>query len=147
LRGEFAATGIARDLGAVYYPYPGDELEPEKDYVEPKLGLSHEFAGLPLMPRVSASVHYSPDFYLEAGDAVYVDLTVGMSLKGVLGGELPAHERLDLRVAPARHGQLFEARAGVDLEWKRQIAIFVNSISCQHQLIPSPWQGEGIGKS
>jgi hypothetical protein len=32
------------------------------------------------MPRVSASVHYSPDFYLEAGDAVYVDGTVGMSL-------------------------------------------------------------------
>jgi hypothetical protein len=37
-------------------------LEPEKDYVDPKLGLSHEFAGLPLMPRVSASVHYSPGF-------------------------------------------------------------------------------------
>ena len=40
-------------------------------------------------PGVSASVHYSPDFYLEAGDPVYVDGTVGMSLKGVLGGELP----------------------------------------------------------
>ena len=78
------------------------DLEPEKDYVEPKLGLSHEFAGLPLTPRVSASVHYSPDFYLEAGDAVYVDGTVGMSLKGVLGGELPAQERPDLRGALAR---------------------------------------------
>lgn len=80
LRGDLAATGIAWDLGVVYYHYPGDDLEPEKDYVEPKLGLSHEFAGLPLTPRVSASVHYSPDFYLEAGDAVYVDGTVGMSL-------------------------------------------------------------------
>jgi len=30
---------IAWDLGAVYYHYPEDELEPEKDYVEPKLGL------------------------------------------------------------------------------------------------------------
>jgi hypothetical protein len=91
-------------------------LEPEKDYVDPKLGLSHEFAGPPLMPRVSVSVPYSPDFYLEAGDAVYVGGTVGMSLKGVLGGELPAQEHLDLRGAPARHGQLLQARAGVDLE-------------------------------
>ncbi|MDQ3773344.1 MAG: TorF family putative porin [Pseudomonadota bacterium] len=79
LRGEFVTARIAWDLGAVYY-YPGDDLEPEKDYVEPKLGLSHEFAGLPLMPRVSASVHYSPDFYLEAGKAVYADGAVGMSL-------------------------------------------------------------------
>ena len=50
--------------GCRVLPLPGDDLEPEKDYVEPKLGLSHEFAGLPLMPRVSASVHYSPDLYL-----------------------------------------------------------------------------------
>jgi hypothetical protein len=56
-----------RDLlgpGCRVLPLSGDDLEPEKDYVEPKLGLSHEFAGLPLMPRVSASVLYSPDLYL-----------------------------------------------------------------------------------
>jgi hypothetical protein len=68
------------------------------------------------MPTVWASVHYSPDFYLAAGDAIYVDGTVGMSLKGVPGGELPPQERLDLRGTPARHGQLLQARARVDLE-------------------------------
>ena len=56
LRGEFAATGIAWDLGAVYYHYPGT-LEPEKDYVEPRLGLSHEFAAA-AMPRAALFADY-----------------------------------------------------------------------------------------
>jgi hypothetical protein len=82
--------------GCRVLPLPGDDLEPEKDHVEPKLGLSHEFAGLPLMPRVSASVHYSPDLYLWVGDAIYVDGAVGMSLKKTCWAgdpELRGHRR------------------------------------------------------
>jgi hypothetical protein len=51
------------------------------------------------MPRVSASVHYSPDFYLEAGDAVYVDGTVGMSLPYGFGYQtIDAVDIVDLNV-------------------------------------------------
>jgi hypothetical protein len=52
------------------------------------------------MPRVSASVHYSPDFYLEAGDAVYVDGTVGMSLPYGFGYQTV--DAVDIGRRPAR---------------------------------------------
>ncbi len=79
-RGEFASTGIGWDLGAIFYHYPGDDLEPEKDYVEPKAGLNYKFQGVPLEPAAAATIYYSPDFYLETGDAVYVDGSLGLSL-------------------------------------------------------------------
>ncbi len=84
-RGEFSDTGIGWDLGAIYYHYPGDDLEPEKDYVEPKVGLSYKFEDVPLEPATAATVYYSPDFYGETGDAVYVDGSLGLSLPYGLG--------------------------------------------------------------
>ncbi len=84
-RGEFSDTGIGWDVGAIYFHYPGDDLEPEKDFVEPKAGLSYKFEGVPLEPAAAATIYYSPDFYLETGDAVYVDGSLGLSLPYELG--------------------------------------------------------------
>jgi uncharacterized protein (TIGR02001 family) len=81
LRGEFAATGIGWDLGAIYYNYPGgDDSDPDEDYVEAKVGLSYAFEDVPLQPSTAATVYWSPDYYAETGDAVYVDGSVGLSL-------------------------------------------------------------------
>lgn len=33
IRGQFTDTGIGWDLGAIYYHFPGDDLDPEKDYI------------------------------------------------------------------------------------------------------------------
>lgn len=80
IRGDLMDTGIGWDLGALYYQYPGDSLDPEKDYVEAKAGLSYGFSDIPLEPSTAATVYWSPDFFGETGDAVYVDGTVGLSL-------------------------------------------------------------------
>ncbi|MFH0341338.1 MAG: TorF family putative porin [Chromatiales bacterium] len=79
-RGEFSDTGIGWDAGAIYYHYPGDDRDPEVDYVEAKAGLSYKFEDVPLEPATSATVYWSPDFYGETGDAVYVDGSLGLSL-------------------------------------------------------------------
>ncbi|MGH8488557.1 MAG: TorF family putative porin [Gammaproteobacteria bacterium] len=88
-RGEFATTGVGWDLGAIYYHYPGDDerlAQPlEADYVEGKAGLSYKFQGAPFEPATSATVYWSPDFYRETGDAVYVDGSLGLSLPYELG--------------------------------------------------------------
>jgi len=85
IRGQLTDTGIGWDLGAIYYHFPGDDLDPEKDYVEAKLGLSYKFQGIPLEPAASVTVYYSPDFYAETGDAVYTDASVGLTLPYGIG--------------------------------------------------------------
>jgi uncharacterized protein (TIGR02001 family) len=72
--------GLDWDLGAIYYHFPGDDLDPEKDYVEAKLGLSYGLAVLPLSPRASVTVYYSPDFYFETGESVYTDAGLALTL-------------------------------------------------------------------
>ncbi|MDQ3565181.1 MAG: TorF family putative porin [Pseudomonadota bacterium] len=88
-RGEFSDTGIGWDLGAIYYHYPGDDerlAQPlEADYVEAKAGLSYKFLGVPFEPATSATVYWSPDYYRETGDAVYLDGSLGLSLPYGLG--------------------------------------------------------------
>jgi uncharacterized protein (TIGR02001 family) len=85
IRGGFPGSGIGWDLGAIYYHFPGDDLEPEKDYVEARLGMSYSFEGIPSEPVASVAVHYSPDFYFETGDAVYTDAGLGFTLPYGIG--------------------------------------------------------------
>lgn len=85
IRGRFMDTGIGWDLGAIYYHFPGDDLDPEKDYVEAKLGLSYKLQGIPWEPVASVTVYYSPDFYFETGDAVYTDIGLGLTLPCGIG--------------------------------------------------------------
>ncbi|MGQ0593184.1 MAG: TorF family putative porin [Gammaproteobacteria bacterium] len=79
-RGEFGGTGIGWDVGAIGYIYPGDDLDPEKDYVEAKAGASYTFKDVPLTPSATFTGYGSPDGYLESGAAYYLDGNFGLSL-------------------------------------------------------------------
>lgn len=65
------------DLGAIYYWYPDAPDDPSQNFVEVYAG-----AGTTLgeFVDVGASVAYSPDFYLETGDAFYWSASAGIPL-------------------------------------------------------------------
>lgn len=68
------------DAGVIYYWYPGDNDDPEVDFVEGHVGAAYAFSELPLSPELGAGFNYSPDFYGEDGDAYYVNGTLGLTL-------------------------------------------------------------------
>ena len=82
-------NGIGWDVGGLYYTYPGDSTKPELDYFEVYGSLSYDFG----MFDVTAGVAYSPDFFAETGDAVYVygDVSIplphGFSISGHVGNQ------------------------------------------------------------
>lgn len=65
------------DLGAIYYWYPDAPDNPEQNFVEVYAGAS-TMIGESL--EVGASLAYSPDFYLEVGDAFYWAASAGIPL-------------------------------------------------------------------
>lgn len=65
------------DLGAIYYWYPDAPDNPEQNFVEVYVGAS-TMIGESL--EVGASLAYSPDFYLEVGDAFYWSASAGIPL-------------------------------------------------------------------
>ena len=65
------------DLGAIYYWYPDAPDNPEQNFVEVYAGAS-TMIGESL--EVGASLAYSPDFYLEVGDAFYCAASAGIPL-------------------------------------------------------------------
>lgn len=73
-------NGIGWDIGAIYYSYPGSDREPDIDYFEVYGGPSYTFSHIPLTPTVSATAWYSPDFFGEDGDAVYIEGNIDLSL-------------------------------------------------------------------
>lgn len=76
LSGE--VNGIGWDIGVLYFEYPDSTV---LDYIEYYGALSYSMSGMPLEPSLSAKVSYSPDFFAESGDGLYVegalDLTLG----------------------------------------------------------------------
>ena len=84
------ANGIGWDISGIYYSYPGSNTGPGNasyDYFEIAGKLSHDFEKF----SVDAGVNYSPDYFFESSDFVYVygDVTVplpqGFSLAGHVG--------------------------------------------------------------
>ena len=65
------------DLGAIYYWYPDAPDDPSQNFVEVYAGGS---TTLGEFVEVGASVAYSPDFYLESGDAFYWAASAGIPL-------------------------------------------------------------------
>lgn len=65
------------DIGAIYYWYPDAPDNPEQNFVEVYAGASTTI-GESL--EVGASLAYSPDFYLEVGDAFYWSASAGVPL-------------------------------------------------------------------
>jgi uncharacterized protein (TIGR02001 family) len=70
------------DLGAIYYMYPDAPDDPEQNFLELYAG-----AGTTVADTVDLgfSVAYSPDFYYEAGSAVYYSASVGTALGDMFG--------------------------------------------------------------
>lgn len=68
LNGE--VMGIGWDIGVIRFEYPDSDI---LDYNEAYLGLSYNSDLVQLKPALSAKVSYSPDFFAESGDAVYVE--------------------------------------------------------------------------
>lgn len=73
-------NGISWDVGGLYYQYAGSDDEPEEDFVEAYISLGYTFAEVSYEPSVAVGVNYSPDFYGEDGDGVYVYGSLDLSL-------------------------------------------------------------------
>lgn len=80
ITGEFS-NGLVWDVGGIYYHYPSqnEDVGGDYDYVESYGGLAYTFAGS-LAPTFSTYVYYSPDFFGEAGDGLYVTPSLSLSL-------------------------------------------------------------------
>lgn len=75
-----SAGGFDFDWGAIYYAYPGSPDDAgEQDFFEFYGGVSREFEGFGL----SAKLSYSPDFYLETGQAWYAEIGAEVPLGDV----------------------------------------------------------------
>ena len=73
--GEFD-NGIAWDLGAIYYMYPGANSNLDYDYIEAAGSLGYDFG----LFSLSGAVNYSPDFFAGSGDALYTAAYVDVPL-------------------------------------------------------------------
>ncbi len=78
LAGELS-NGISWDIGGLYYIYPGSNAEPEENFAEVYFNTGYTF-DMNLAPTVGGGLAYSPDFFGEDGEAVYVYGSVGLSL-------------------------------------------------------------------
>jgi len=89
LTGALGNTGITWDIGGIYYHYPStnddDAGAPDLDYVEAYGNLGYTFSNIQFEPAVGIGVAYSPDFFGEDDDAVYVNCTLGLSLPYGIG--------------------------------------------------------------
>ena len=92
--GEFSG-GIGWDIGGLYYAYPGSDTGTgvaDYDYFEVYGSLSYSFDSF----DVDAGLAYSPDYFFESDDSLYVygdvgfELPQGFSLAGHVG-----HQSID----------------------------------------------------
>jgi uncharacterized protein (TIGR02001 family) len=76
------SNGISWDVGGLYYMYPNTDADAAGDYdfVEGNLSLGYSFADVTLAPEIGFGFAYSPDFYGEDGDSVYITGTLDLSL-------------------------------------------------------------------
>ncbi len=74
------SNGISWDVGGLYYMYPGSNAEPEENFFEAYANLGYTFGDIPLEPSFGTGVAWSPDFFGEDGDGVYVYGSLDLSL-------------------------------------------------------------------
>jgi uncharacterized protein (TIGR02001 family) len=81
IAGEFT-NGISWDVGGLYYQYPGTnaDVAGDFDFFEVYSNLGYTFASVPLEPSLGFGVAYSPDFFGETGDGVYLSGSLDLSL-------------------------------------------------------------------
>jgi uncharacterized protein (TIGR02001 family) len=112
------AGPIALDLGVIYYGYTSKPAGPDEAYWEAKVAGS-----IPVgKATLGAAVYYSPEFFLESGEATYYEVNGSMpvndniSVSGALG-----HQSV---VGPADYttwnlgvGYAFTPKFGLDLRY------------------------------
>lgn len=78
--GEFAiGNGLGWDVGVLYYAYPGSDTGPgvaDYDYIEGYGSLSYDFGPF----DAAVGLAYSPDYFFESDDSLYVYGDVGVPL-------------------------------------------------------------------
>ena len=79
IAGSFS-NGVSWDIGGLYYQYAGSDDEPEEDFAEAYVSLGYTFSDVSYEPSVGVGVNYSPDFFGEDGDGVYVYGSLDLSL-------------------------------------------------------------------
>ena len=60
-------NGIAWDVGAIHYMYPGADSSLDYDFTEAAVSLGYDFG----VAVISGAFNYSPDFFGGSGDATY----------------------------------------------------------------------------
>ena len=74
LAGE--VEGVTWDLGFIWYTYPGADSSLNYDFIEGAINLGYDFGPY----AVSTGVSYSPEFFGDSGDAIYVSGGVDLNL-------------------------------------------------------------------
>ena len=77
--GEFSSK-LGWDVGFLYYNYPDSSIEPNYDYLELYVGISYTLENLPMSPSVGGKFSYSPDYFGEDGDAIYIEGDISFNL-------------------------------------------------------------------
>ena len=78
ISGELA-NGFGWDIGGLYYLYPGSDIAPEKDFVETYASASYALS-VQFDPEISVGIAWSPDFFGETGNAIYLNGGLDVSL-------------------------------------------------------------------
>ena len=105
---------LSGDVRFIYYAYPGAKSNLDYDYYELYGALTYNFG----IPKITASVNYSPDYFAGSGQGVYTALSAeyplvyGFGLSGHVGRQF-----IDDRV---RFGtpSYNEWAAGVGYDWR-----------------------------
>ncbi|MCG8324041.1 MAG: TorF family putative porin [Thiotrichales bacterium] len=95
--GEFA-NGISWDIGGLYYQYPGTDADAgaDFDFVEAYGSLGYTFSDVVFEPTFGVGVAWSPDFFGEDDDGIYVNGTLDLSLPHDFGlSFLVGHQDVD----------------------------------------------------
>ena len=71
--------GLSWDVGGLYYIYPSSDAQPEENFVEAYANAGYTFPGA-FEPSVSAGLAWSPDFFGEDGDGIYLNGGLDLSL-------------------------------------------------------------------
>ena len=116
------SNGVAWDIGGLYYSYPGqnEDDSPAGDYnfVEAYGSLGYTFVEAPFEPTVAAFLAYSPDFYGEDDDGLYVKGSLDLSLPHDFGIAVElAHQNVDGDKTSGPDGyDYFHWRVGISKE-------------------------------
>lgn len=95
--GEFS-NGISWDIGGLYYQYPGTDADAggDFDFAEVYGNLGYTFSDVALEPSFGFGVAYSPDFFGEDDDGVYLSGSLDLSLPQGFGlSFLVGHQDVD----------------------------------------------------